>query len=159
GGGRGWGVRVRGTEPTTWPSRRITYLSGGGPVAGRDQRNATELVVDGPAVKPAGRSSGGLFHGAQISRPASRPSTTTAATAITGTAHARRLRGGAAADGAAAGGMAAGGAAAGGSAGGGRVAGGGSAGCSDVAGGRAPGWSVAAIPPSDTWAVQSVPSQ
>jgi len=84
------------------------------------QRNVTELVVEGPAVSPAGRSSGGLFHGAQSSRPASRPSTTTAATAITGTAHFRRLRGA----GAAAGSPAAGGV---------------SSGCSDVSGGRAPG--------------------
>src|SRR6478672_4021537 len=82
---------VPGTEPATWPSRRITYLPGGGPVAGPAQRNATELVVDGPAVSPPGRSSGGLFHGAQISRPAIRPSTTTAAAAAT--AQVRRFRG------------------------------------------------------------------
>src|SRR5690348_1280204 len=96
---------VPGTEPATWPLRRITYPPGGGPA----QRNATELVVDGPAVSPAGRSSGGLFHGAQISRPAIRPSTTTAAAAATGTAQVRRWRGaGAAGDGPAAGGSSAG---------------------------------------------------
>src|SRR5262249_39384037 len=83
-------VAVPGTEPVTSPSRRITYLSGGGPVAGVDQPNETELVVDGPAVRPVGRSSGGGFHGAQITRPTTRPSTATIATAITGRAHLRR---------------------------------------------------------------------
>src|SRR6266700_4736567 len=85
-------MTVPGTEPITLPSCRIKYLPGGGPVAGRDQRNVTELVVDGPAVSPAGRSSGGLFHGAQISRPAIKPSTATIANAATGTAHLRRPR-------------------------------------------------------------------
>src|SRR6478672_5887898 len=107
---------VPGTEPATWPSRTITYLPGSGPVAGPAQRNATEVVVDGPAVSPPGRSSGGLFHGAQISRPAIRPSTTAAAA----TAQIRRgRRAGAPGDGPA--------------------AGGGSAGYSDAGAGRPPG--------------------
>src|SRR5215813_11733417 len=82
-----------GTEPTTLPSSRITYLSGSGPVAGPAQRNATELVVEGPATSPVGRSSGGLFHGAQITRPAIKPSTATAAIATRGITHLRRRRG------------------------------------------------------------------
>src|SRR6185437_786438 len=105
---------VPGTEPATWPLRRITYLPGSGPVAGPAQRNATEVVVDGPAVSPPGRSSGGLFHGAQISRPASRPSTTAATAQIR-----RGRRAGAPGDGPA--------------------AGGGSAGYSDAGAGRPPG--------------------
>src|SRR5215475_646138 len=81
-----------GTEPTTLPSSRITYLSGSGPVAGPAQRNATDLVVEGPATSPVGRSSGGLFHGAQITRPAIKPSTATAAIATRGITHLRRRR-------------------------------------------------------------------
>jgi hypothetical protein len=139
-------VTVPGTEAITLPSRRITYLSGAGPVAGRDQLNATEPVVEGPATSPAGRSSGGLFHGAQITRPTIRPSTATAAVAATGMAHRRRPR--RTAEGTAeAAGMAE------------AAVGGGSAGACGPGGGRNPSWSVAVTPPSDTWAVQSVPSQ
>src|SRR5262245_25472760 len=82
-----------GTEPIILPSSRITYLSGSGPVAGPSQRNETELVVEEPATSPVGRNTGGLFHGAQITRPAIRPSTTTAAIATRGMAPFRRLRG------------------------------------------------------------------
>src|SRR5215475_11987349 len=85
-----------GTEPMILPSSRMTYLSGSGPVAGAAQRNETELVVEGPATSPVGRNTGGLFHGAQITRPAIKPSTTTAAIATSETAHLRRLRGAAA---------------------------------------------------------------
>src|SRR6266487_3017275 len=85
-------VTVPGTEPIILPSFRIRYLSGGGPLAGPAQRNATELVVEEPATSPAGCSSGGLCHGAQITRPAISPMTTVAI-ATRGTAHFRRRRG------------------------------------------------------------------
>src|SRR5215472_363724 len=72
-----------------WP--RIRYLSGSGPVAGRDQWNAIELSVEGPAASPVGRRTGGTTHGAQTTRPAASPSITTAASTNAG--HRRRLRG------------------------------------------------------------------
>src|SRR5215470_485923 len=84
-------VTVPETEPTTSPLDRIRYLSGSGPVAGFDQWNVTEPVVSGPAVSPVGRSSGGLFQGAQITRPVIRPTTTRSAIPA-GTAQPRRLR-------------------------------------------------------------------
>src|SRR6516164_426830 len=84
-------VTVPGTEPITLPSCRTWYLSGGGPVAGRAQWKATELVVGVPAASPVGRSSGGLCHGAQISRPATRPTATTV-TIAAGSTHLRRRR-------------------------------------------------------------------
>src|SRR6266487_1613147 len=121
------------TEPITLPLRRITYLSGAGPVAGPDQWNATELVVEGPATSPAGRNSGGLAHRAQVTRPAVKPST--AAITTTGRTHLRRPRRAAAA----------------------AVTGEGPAGCGGVGvGGANPDKSVVATPPSATFAVQPV---
>src|SRR6266487_4167465 len=126
-------VTVPGTEPMTLPSFRIRYLSGDGPLAGPAQRNATELVVEERATSPAGRSSGGLCHGAQITRPAIRPMTTTVAIATRGTAHFRRRRGAPA----------------------------GAAGATEsvTGAGAGPRGSTAVTPPSDTSGFQSVPSQ
>jgi hypothetical protein len=85
-------VTVPGTEPITLRSCRIMYLSGAGPVAGPDQRNVTELVVEGPATSPAGRNNGGLCHGAQMTSPAITPATATTAIAIMATARLPRPR-------------------------------------------------------------------
>lgn len=85
-------VTVPGIEPITLRSCMIMYLSGAGPVAGPDQRNATELVVEGPATSPAGRNSGGLCHGAHMTSPAITPATATTAIAIMATARLPRPR-------------------------------------------------------------------
>src|SRR5215472_3302480 len=92
-------VAVPATEPTGESTLRIRYLSGSGPVRGRDQWKLTEFAVEGPATSPVGRSTGGWVHGAQTTRPAARPSTTTAASSTTG--HRRLCLRGAAAAGAA----------------------------------------------------------
>src|SRR5215469_1890766 len=146
-------VTVPRTEPITLPSCRIWYLSGGGPVAGPAQWNATELVVEVPAASPVGRSSGGLRHGAQSSRPTIRPSAATTAITATRKARLRRAGAGAAVMGAAPAGAAVASAAVTGAAGAvARVASAGNGG-GDSSG------SVAVTPLSATAAVQPVPSQ
>src|SRR5215467_1306059 len=84
-------MAVPATDPAVLPPARIRYLSGSGPVAGGDQRNEIEPAVAGPAASPAGRNTGGWFHGAQTARPAARAAaTTTAATVTTGPRRRRR---------------------------------------------------------------------